>query len=102
MDAGALLIEARHRAGLSRRELARRAGTSQATLGAYEQGRICPSVAVLDRVVTAAGFTLTVRLAEDDEIERGRILEDLLDLAEQYPWADPGPLTFPVLPTGLP
>ena len=39
------------------------------------------SVAVLDRVVTAAGFTLTVRLAEDDEIERGRILEDLLDLA---------------------
>ncbi|MEI6403186.1 MAG: helix-turn-helix transcriptional regulator [Actinomycetota bacterium] len=42
MHASALVVEARLRSGLSRRELARRAGTSAATLAAYEAGRITP------------------------------------------------------------
>ena len=32
-----------------------------------------------------------------DDVTRGRMLEQLLDLAEQYPWNKSGPLTFPVL-----
>jgi transcriptional regulator with XRE-family HTH domain len=92
-----LLIDARVRSGLSRRELARRAGTSQATLSAYEQGRICPSVRVLERILLAAGFVLDAKLVSADELERGRMLEELLDLAEQYPWRERGDLRFPIL-----
>lgn len=92
-----LLLEARRRSGLSRRELARRAGTSQATLFAYEHGRIRPGIDVLERILLAAGFALEARLVSADEVERGRILAELLDLAEQFPWRPRGPLAFPIL-----
>jgi len=84
---------------MSRRELARRAGTSSATLAAYEAGRVVPSVAVLDRIVRAAGLTSELRLhaAPFDELERAQELEALLDLADAFEWADRGPLRFPVL-----
>jgi transcriptional regulator with XRE-family HTH domain len=55
-------VEARRRSGLSRRELARRAGTSPATLAAYEAGRITPSVDTLDRLLDAPGFDAVVAL----------------------------------------
>ena len=41
-------------AGLSQRELARRAGTSSATLSRYESGAIDPSVRTLNRILSAA------------------------------------------------
>jgi transcriptional regulator with XRE-family HTH domain len=101
MNTGALLVEARQRAGLSRRELARRAGTSQATLSAYEHERVNPSVQVLERVLRAAGFVLEASLVSADDLERGRILEELLELAEAFPWRDPGQLEFPILAEAL-
>lgn len=97
MNLAEVIVEARMRSGLSRRELARRSGTSQATIAAYEQGRVSPSIRVLQRIVLAAGFVVDVELKSADEVERGRILEQLLDLAEQYPWKERGALEFPVL-----
>lgn len=65
--AGNLIKLARHDAGLSQRELARRAGTSQATLSAYEAGRKSPSLDTLARIVRAAGQDLRIQLAPYDD-----------------------------------
>ena len=99
MQADLILRELRLAAGLSRRELARRSATSPSTLAGYETGTVVPTVAVLDRIVRAAGYTMQVQLVpgELSEVARGHILADLLVLAEQFPWADPGPLAFPPL-----
>jgi transcriptional regulator with XRE-family HTH domain len=80
---------ARARAGLSLRELARRAGTSHATLVAYEQARKSPSVPTFLRVLDACGFAtdfqLSLRIRERDGLDRGRELQEVLDLAAQFP-----------------
>lgn len=65
--AGNLIRLARHDAGLSQRALARRAGTSQATLSAYEVGRKSPSLEILARIVRAAGQDLRIRLERLDD-----------------------------------
>ena len=65
--AGNLIKLARLDAGLSQRELARRAGTSQATLCAYEAGRKSPSFETLVRIIRAAGQDLRVRLEPLDD-----------------------------------
>ena len=59
---GALLREARARAGLTQRELARRAGTAQSVVARIEQGRTDPSTATLARLLAAAGFELRAEL----------------------------------------
>lgn len=61
-----LLRHAREGAGLSQRELARRAGTSQAMVARIERGRQSPSLATLERLVRACGRELRVE-APDDE-----------------------------------
>lgn len=60
MDAGALLLTARLGAGLSQRQLAERAGTSGATVAAYESGVKEPRLSTLARLVEAAGGRLVV------------------------------------------
>lgn len=96
------LRAARRRAGLSQRALAERAGTSQATLAAYERARKVPSIEVYERLLAAAGERLTVaarpgrRTPEDLDRSAGR-LEDVLILAEALPYR-PRPLRFPRLP----
>ena len=64
--AGNLITIARSEAGLSQRELAKRARTSQATLSAYEAGRKSPTLKTLARVVRAAGMDLRITLAPLD------------------------------------
>lgn len=54
-----LIKEARTAAGLTQVELARRAGTSQPTIAAYESGDKIPNVATLERLLGAAGASLT-------------------------------------------
>jgi transcriptional regulator with XRE-family HTH domain len=89
MNAAALLIRARRRAGLSLRALARRAGTSHSTLSAYETGRKVPTVETLDRILRAAGFVADVDLEPDvggpDRAARGRELVEVLELAAMFP-----------------
>ena len=61
MDAAATLRTARRESGLSQAELARRAGTSQATISAYESGSKEPALSTLERLLAATGHRLDVR-----------------------------------------
>lgn len=94
MDAARALRDARRAAGLTQAALAARAGTSQATLSAYEAGRKQPSLATLSRLLEAAGARLTVepRLART-----ARVLEQVLDLAEALPSRHEPELRYPRL-----
>ena len=65
--AGNLIKLARQESGLSQRELARRAKTSQATMSAYEAGRKQPSLETLARIIRAAGQDLRIQLAPYDD-----------------------------------
>lgn len=103
MDSALELARARRRAGLSQRELAARAGTSQATISAYEAGHKQPSVAVLDRLLRAAGAELHVGDAparrSTTEFERaGRQLAEVIALAEALPYRPARRLRYPRLP----
>ena len=64
---GSLLLQARLRANLSQRDLARRSGTSQSTIAAYERGLKDPRFETLLRLLRAAGFELRMRLAPPDD-----------------------------------
>jgi len=58
-----LVRAAREGAGLSQRELARRAGTAQSVVARIEQGRADPSSATLARLLAAAGYELRAELS---------------------------------------
>lgn len=53
-----LLERARRGSGLSQRELARRSGTSQATLSTYEHGTKSPTLAVAQRILDNTDYAL--------------------------------------------
>ena len=55
-----LLEWARIEAGLSQDELAQRAGASRTTISAYEHGRKSPTLATATRLLSSAGYKLTV------------------------------------------
>jgi transcriptional regulator with XRE-family HTH domain len=67
MNGGQLIREARLRAGLTQRELATRAGTTQSAIARVERGVTEPSFARVDSLVRACGFELIPRLARPDE-----------------------------------
>jgi transcriptional regulator with XRE-family HTH domain len=56
--AAELFEQARRLAGLTRTELARRAGTSRPTLAAYASGAKIPTLATALRIIRSAGFDL--------------------------------------------
>jgi transcriptional regulator with XRE-family HTH domain len=60
---GAVVTDARVRAGFSQRELARRARTSQSAIARIENGAVSPSLETLRRLVAACGFDLRLSLA---------------------------------------
>ena len=62
MKAVNVLREARARAGLTQRDLARRAHTAQSVVARIERGQTSPSVATLSRLLAATGFGLDVEL----------------------------------------
>jgi transcriptional regulator with XRE-family HTH domain len=99
VTAAATIRTARHRAALSLRQLAARAGTSHSTLAAYESGRKVPSVETLERVLRAAGFVASLELSPAvggaDAGERGRELVEVLELAARFPARHEPTLTFP-------
>jgi len=55
MDAATLIRDGRSSAGLSQRQLARLAGTSQPAIARYESGASIPTLATLDRLLDACG-----------------------------------------------
>lgn len=105
MNAAAIITSARTRARLSKRELARRVGTSPAAIVEYESGRRSPTVDSLDAILRVCDFDIEFRLVPRDEAERlarrGRELESILTLVDAIPhrWKRT-PLEFPVFPRG--
>jgi transcriptional regulator with XRE-family HTH domain len=97
--AGDLIREIRQQSGLSQAELARRTGLARSVLSAYEHGRRQPAVAALARIASAAGLQVRVARASEpvDSARAGRILTQVLDLAEQLPYRPRAELAYPQL-----
>ena len=102
-----LISRAREAAGLSKTDLADRAGTSRPTLSAYEHGRVSPTLDTVERILAATGFRLVTTPSlrwHEVEIGRGRTapvpdqLPDLpardalrvLDMPLHLEWSRPG------------
>jgi transcriptional regulator with XRE-family HTH domain len=103
MDAARTLHRARVDAGLSLRALAGRAGTSHATLLAYEAGRAVPRVDTLDRILRAAGYASDVKVerrpdaTDRQRVAKGTELLQALELAAMFPARHSPRLRFPPL-----
>lgn len=100
MDAARTIRNARSSAGLSLRQLAALAGTSHATISAYETGAKCPTVDTLVRIVRAAGHAIDAELHPRvrDGGRRGDELVAVLQLAEAFPARHAETLSYPVFP----
>lgn len=83
VDVGEKIRSARRRRGLTQAELAQRAGTSQATVAAYERGRKSPAVATLGRLARALDADLHIDILswsshEHDERPAGELRREEL------------------------
>ena len=70
-DVSSLLRTARERAGLTQRQLARKARTAQSVVARIELGETSPSWSTLARLLKAAGFNLSAdlrRIAIDPQL----------------------------------
>lgn len=87
MDAARIITVARERSGLSKRELARRAGTSPAAIVKYESGQMSPTVDTLNRILHVAGWRVEIDLlpqvvAPADLVRRGEMMSELLAIVD--------------------
>jgi uncharacterized protein len=93
VEPGELIRSVRRRRGLTQADLARRAGTSQPVISAYEHGRRDPTFGTLGRLVEAAGEHLRIDAQvglggpppAGDPVEHARRLVDVLLLADAIP-----------------
>lgn len=79
----AVVREMRLAAGLSQRELALRANTSQSAIARYERGAAVPSWKTLQRIATACGRRLSIDVAmipDPHDVELARSLLALTPL----------------------
>lgn len=76
-SSGDVLREARHQAGLSQVELARRAGVTQSVVSAYESGARQPSLPMLERLVRATGSELDLLLRQSPSASNGLLAQSL-------------------------
>lgn len=99
MEAATVLQTARQRAGMSQRQLALAAGTSQPAVAAIESGAKQPTVATLDRLLRAVGTELVAAEPEQAALlRRARRLEDVLHLAQALPFRRTAHLRYPRVP----
>ncbi len=93
MEPARIIQGVRRRQGLTQAELARRAGTSQPVVSAYEHGHRDPSYATLRKLVEAGGERLQLAAVRADADlpppvglgEHARRLADVLTLADAVP-----------------
>jgi len=93
VNPAALIKAVRRRQGLTQADLARRAGTSQPVISAYEHGRRDPTYSTLRKIVEASGEQLHLDAAvrptdlapPTDVHEHARRLLDVLSLADAIP-----------------
>ena len=71
-----LLRQARARAGLSQRALARRSGTAQSVIARIERGQTSPTWETLERLLQAANLDLTVQV-EPRVVVGSHMLDDV-------------------------
>jgi len=97
--AGDLIAQIRRTSGLSQAEIARRSGLQSSVLSAYEHGRRQPSVSALARIAAAAGMQLDLAVSPGAVAEEhaGRILAQVLELAESLPYRPREELAYPPL-----
>jgi len=100
--AGKLIRQIRHESGLRQIELARRSRIPSSVLSAYEHGHRQPSVAALARIARVVGLQVGVGRVgsvsdEMQPIRAGKILVQVLDLAEQLPYRPRSKLAYPPL-----
>jgi transcriptional regulator with XRE-family HTH domain len=82
MTAWAILREARRRAGLTQRQLAERAQTSQSVIARIERGRQDPSYGTLQRLVRACDLDLRIQLEPHDD-QDDRLIDGMLALTPE-------------------
>ena len=88
MNAARIIQVARERSGLSKRELARRAGTSPAAIVKYESGQTSPTVDTLNRILGV------------DDFDRAAVVFELLEFVQYAPLRPkPERIEFPSLKT---
>lgn len=74
-----LLREARLRANLTQRELARRSSRPQSSIARWERGAMQPSLETLRELLRTCGFDLWYRLAAADD-SYDEFVDELLEL----------------------
>ncbi len=87
-----MVKEILRRSGLSQAELARRAGMPRSVVNVYVRGHREPGADALERLTAAGGLQLELgkRLAPVDPYRAGRILVEVLELAEALPFTPKG------------
>ena len=101
--AAALLLEARARAGVTQAEMARRCDVPRSVVCAYEHGRRQPGADALQRLLASVGYRLELAPRSPvDEAMVGRLLPELLALADALPSRRHDPLRYPRLPMAVP
>jgi transcriptional regulator with XRE-family HTH domain len=91
-----MLREARKAAGMSQDDLSKVAGIGKSTISLYESGAREPGADVFLRLLEATGAQVSASRFSDEELRRGRVLSDLLNLAAELPHRWPGDdLDFP-------
>lgn len=70
-DVAEMIRDARHRAGLSQGEVARRAGVAQPVVSAYENGRREPGLAMLSKLIEATGHIVSIEIVPGPAVVRG-------------------------------
>ncbi len=98
-----LVGEILSRSGLSQAELARRAGIPRSVLNVYVRGRREPGADVLIRLAAAGGYRLELgeRRPPVDPERAGKILVQVLELAEALPFRPRAEMQFPPLAARL-
>lgn len=94
-----MVKEILRRSGLSQAELARRAGMPRSVVNVYLRGHREPGAGALARLAAAGGLQLELgeRKGPVDPYRAGRILVEVLELAEALPFRPKPELSYPRL-----
>lgn len=78
-----LVRDLRRVIGLSQRELAKRAGTSQPAIARYERGAATPSWPTVERLASACGRKLRIEVETEPDPADVELAERLLELTPE-------------------